>query len=853
MPDVESLLRQMTLQEKVLMLAGSDFWRVAAIKRLGIPALKVTDGPAGARGGGNLTGGVKSTSFPAEIVLASTWNTELVERIGQALAQETKTKSAHVLLAPTVNIQRPPLGGRNFECFSEDPYLTSRMAVAYITGLQREGIGASVKHYLCNDAEFERTTISSEVRERALREIYLPPFHAAVCEAKTWTIMASYNLINGIAASEHPSLLTEILRDEWGFDGVVMSDWLASAKSTAASVNAGLDLEMPGPPIWRGEKLLQAVEHGEVEEATIERSVRRLLQLLVKVGAFEHPEEAPEQALDLPEHRALIRETGGEGMVLLKNEQNVLPLQRERLTSIAVIGPNAREARIGGGGSAQVNTHYAVTPFDGIVAKAGERIRVRYELGCTNHRLLPLLDMDQFLAGTQGTDHGLSVEYFHTPDLAGTPLGQEIKTTADIQWFDNPGRFPAGVNPQQFAVRITALFRPHVSGTYTFGLLSSGLTRLLIEGGGVHQKGTHHSTSPGLTRLFIDEQELIDNWTQQTRGDTFFGRGSSEVQKAVALEAGREYLLKVEFAKTSPHIMVAVRVGCLPPIPADALERAVALAASSDVAVVCVGTSGEWESEGSDKLDITLPGQQDVLVERVAAVNPRTIVVLNTGSPFAMPWLDKVAGVLEAWFPGQECGNAIADILFGDTNPSGKLPQTFPVRLEDHPAYLNFPGENGKVYYGEGLFVGYRYYEKKKIVPLFPFGLCLSYTTFSYSPLRLSAQDIGPDDTLQVSVDVTNTGERTGKEVVQLYVRDEQALLQRPEKELKGFAKVQLEPGERKTVMLSIARDGLAYYDDLARAWVAQAGEFEVLVGASSQDIRARATFTLTATTRWPS
>jgi beta-glucosidase len=367
----------------------------------------------------------------------------------------------------------------------------------------------------------------------------------------------------------------------------------------------------------------------------------------------------------------------------------------------------------------------------------------------------------------------------------------------------------------------------------------------------VHQKGRHHSTSPGLSRLFIDEQELIDNWTQQTRGDTFFGRGSSEVQKAVALEAGREYLLKVEFAKISPHIMVAVRVGCLPPIPADAIERAVALAASSDVAVVCVGTSGEWESEGSDKPDITLPGQQDVLVERVAAVNPRTIVVLNTGSPFAMPWLDQVAGVLEAWFPGQECGNAIADILFGDTNPSGKLPQTFPQRVEDNPAYLNFPGENGKVYYGEGLFVGYRYYDKKKIAPLFPFGFGLSYTTFSYSPLRLSAEQIGPDDTLQVSVDVTNTGERAGKEVVQLYIRDEQARLHRPEKELKGFAKVQLEPGERKTVTLTVARDALAYYDDLAGAWVAEAGEFEVLIGASSEDIRSKATFALTATSRF--
>ena len=325
------------------------------------------------------------------------------------------------------------------------------------------------------------------------------------------------------------------------------------------------------------------------------------------------------------------------------------------------------------------------------------------------------------------------------------------------------------------------------------------------------------------------------------------------MQETITLEAGGEYFLTLEYAKSREILLAAVRLGCLPPLPADAIERASALAAASDVAIVCVGFGGEWQSEGFDRPDLALPGKQDTLVEQVAAANPRTIVVLNTGSPITMPWLEKVAAVVQAWYPGQECGNAIADVLFGDTNPSGKLPQTFPVRLEDNPAYLDFPGENGKVYYGEGLFVGYRSYDRRKIAPLFPFGFGLSYTIFSYSSLHLSARQIGPDDTLQVSIDITNTGQRTGKEIVQVYVRDEQANLQRPEKELKAFAKVQLEPGERKTVMLSLGRDALAYYDDLAHEWVAEAGEFEVLVGASSQDIRASATFTLTATSRWPS
>jgi beta-glucosidase len=769
---------------------------------------------------------VKAACFPAEISLASTWDTGLLESAGQALAREAKMKGAQVLLAPTVNIQRSPLGGRNFECFSEDPYLSARLAVAYITGLQGEGVGASIKHYVCNDEEFERFSISSEVRERVMREIYLLPFQIAVREAKPWTIMAAYNLVNGIAASEHPYLLTEILRQEWGFDGVVMSDWFFSVKSTAASVNAGLDLEMPSAQ-WRGQKLLEAVERGEVAEATIDTSVRRLLQLLVKADLFEHPKAGPEQDIDLPEHRALIREAGAEGIVLLKNERQVLPLQRDQLTSIAVIGPNAQVAQIMGGGSAQVNVHYAVTPFEGIESKVGDHVSVRYEQGCTNYKLLPLLKSEQLLAGTEGGTHGLAVDYFTTPDLVGPPIWKETQSKSELSWF---GEMPEGVNPQQFSLRATGRFTPRESGAYTFGLVSVGRSR-----------------------LFIDRREVIDNWTRQTRGGEYFSLGSTEVRATVTLEAGREYLLTIEFTKGEEVPLGAVRLGCRLPMPADTIERAAALAAASDVAIVCVGFGGDWQSEGFDRTDLGLPGKQDALIEQVAAANPRTIVVLNTGSPISMPWLDQVAAVAQAWYPGQECGNAIADVLFGDTNPSGKLPQTFPVRLEDTPAYLNFPGESGKVYYGEGLFVGYRYYEKKKIAPLFPFGFGLSYTTFGYSALRLSAQRIGSDEIVQVAIDITNTGQRTGKEIVQVYVRDERASLQRPEKELKAFAKVQLEPGERKTVTLSLGRDALAYYDDLAHEWVAEAGEFEVLVGASSQDIRARASFTLTATTRWPS
>ncbi|MBV9617175.1 MAG: glycoside hydrolase family 3 C-terminal domain-containing protein, partial [Ktedonobacteraceae bacterium] len=491
---IDDLLQQMTLQEKISMLAGASMWYTAAIKRLGIPALKMTDGPNGARGEGNFTGGVKAASFPVEISLASTWNTELVERVGRALGQEAKTKGAQVLLAPTVNIHRSPLNGRNFESFSEDPYLSARMAVAYITGVQSQGVGTAVKHYVCNDSEFQRNSISSEVGERALREIYLPAFQAAVQEAQAWSVMASYNRVNGTFACENPYTLREILRNEWGFDGVVMSDWFGT-QSTSPSVNAGLDLEMPGPPIWRGEKLLNAVENGEVDEATIDESVRRLLLLLTKAGLFSQDQIAladqatprPEQAIDLPEHRLLVREAAAEGIVLLKNERDILPLQPGKVTSLAIIGPNAKTARIMGGGSAQVNSHYAISPFDGIVARAGTSLKIEYELGCTNHGMLPLLDSGLLSPREGEGEHGLTVEYFNSFDLTGSPVLTTVAETTELSWFS---QYPDAVNSQEFSVRCSGRFTPREMGSYTFGLASAGLSR-----------------------LYIDGQEMIDNWT----------------------------------------------------------------------------------------------------------------------------------------------------------------------------------------------------------------------------------------------------------------------------------------------------------------------------------------------------
>jgi beta-glucosidase len=805
---IEALLEQLTLEEQAALLAGASTWTTAPVERLGIPAIKVSDGPNGARGGGALIGGVPAACFPVGIALAATWNTALVEQVGQALGEEALTKGARVLLAPTVNIHRTPLNGRNFECYSEDPCLSARMAVAYINGVQRKGVAATVKHFIANDSEFERNTISSEVDERTLREIYLPPFEAAVKEAGSWALMSSYNRVNGAYVNDRPDLINELLKGEWGFDGVVMSDWFAT-HSTAPAMNGGLDLEMPGPTQFRGQKLVEAVRAGEVPAEAVRESARRILRLIARVGAFEDPSIPEEQAVDRPEHRAVARRAAAEAIVLLKND-GLLPLDAPQLEKVAVIGPNAKTAQIMGGGSAQVNAHYRVTPFDGVAAALGEQVELSYAEGCTNHKLLPLLE----------PEGGLSIEYFNGPELAGEPVHTATTAMAEQMWF---APVP-GVDMMRFGARLRGSFTPAVSGVHQFSLVSAGLSRLLIDGA-----------------------PLIDNWEARKPGEHYFGFGSGEAMGAIELRAGQRYELTVEYARGGGPPFSALRLGHLPPQDPQAIERAVALAAEADVAIVCVGLTGEWESEGHDRTTLTLAGRQDELVARVAAANPRTVVVLQTGSPVTMPWLDNVAAVIQAWFPGQECGNAIADVLSGAHNPSGRLPQTFPARLEDHPALGNYPGENGRVRYGEGIFVGYRAYERRQLAPLFPFGYGLSYTSFAYGEPRLSAEAIGPDEELIVSVEVTNSGARAGQEVVQLYVRPEQARVARPEQELKGFAKLELAPGETKSVELRLGWRDLAYFDDERHAWVAEAGAYEVRVGASSQAIRGSARFTLSA------
>ncbi|MBX4883021.1 beta-glucosidase [Rhizobium bangladeshense] len=802
---IDSILDKVTLEEQVALLSGADFWTTVPVERLGVPKIKVTDGPNGARGAGSLVAGVKATCFPVGIALGATWNPDLVKQMGVALARQAKSKGAAVLLAPTVNIHRSGLNGRNFECYSEDPMLTAELAVAYIAGVQGEGVAATIKHFAGNESEIERQTMSSDIDERTLREIYLPPFEQAVRRAGVLAVMSSYNRLNGTYTSEHHWLLTKVLRQEWGFDGIVMSDWFGS-HSTAETINAGLDLEMPGPARDRGEKLVAAVHEGKVEAATVRAAARRILLLLERVGAFEGAPDLMERAIDLPEDRALIRRLGAEGAVLLKND-GILPLAKTSLDRIAVIGPNAASARVMGGGSAQIAAHYTVSPLAGIRAALSNANSISHAVGCRHNRLIDVF---------KGK---IKVEYFTGRGCKGDPLHVETVDKGEFFWFE----LPAGeLDPADFSARMTMQFAPEESGEHVFGM-----------------------TNAGLARLFVDRRLTVEGHDGWTRGENYFGTANDEQRGTMTLEAGRSYEVIVEYESSTASEeginLIAVRFGVEKPLGEADIEGAVETARNADVALVFVGRDGEWDTEGLDLPDMRLPGRQEELIEKVAAANANTVVVLQTGGPIEMPWLGKVRAVLQMWYPGQELGNAVADVLFGDVEPGGRLPQTFPKVLTDNSAITGdpavYPGKDGHVRYAEGIFVGYRHHDTREIEPLFPFGFGLGYTSFRWSEPQLSARQMGPEG-ITVSVDVTNTGDRPGSELVQLYVRSPRAKVERPDKELRAFAKLSLQPGETGTAVMKIMPRDLAYFDIEVGAFRAEPGGYQLVLAANAADIR---------------
>jgi beta-glucosidase len=809
MSHIDELIQQMTIEEKISMLAGADLWHSVAVPRLGIPQFRVTDGPNGARGSwGSM--GPSSVATPVGIALGATWNPDLVEKVGNVLGDELKAKGAHILLAPTVNIHRTPIAGRNFECYSEDPFLSGMLASAYIKGIQSKGVGACIKHFVANDQEYERFSISSEVDERTLREIYLEPFRIAIRNSNPWAVMSAYNRVNGIYACENDHTLIEILKGEWKYEGIVMSDWFGTYDRNVP--NGGLDLEMPGSARWMSEEhVKRALDDGPLTEEVLDSKVKRLLGVLEKAGLFASPELQSERAEDKPQHRRIIREAAREAIVLLKND-GTLPLKKVK--SIAVIGPNAQMAQILGGGSSSVTPHYTVSPFEGIKNRAGDKIKVQTASGCFIYKNLPA-PAPETLSTADGR-RGLHLSLFNGTEFSRDAVYTDITTRVQYGWFENT---VPNVDQQAFSLRLEGCFTPQESGTHVFGL-----------------------SAVGWGKLYLNNKLLIDHTSDSDM--------AKQLTADVKLESGKAYPIKIEYTWKGNPRWRSLSFGHQPPHAKDTIAEAVKLAKNADVVVLVAGLTNEWEAEGFDRVDMKLPGAQNELIERVAKANKNTIVVLNVGSPVEMPWIDKVPAVLQLWYNSQEQGNALADVLFGDANPSGKLPTTFPIRLQDNPAYINYPGEHGKVRYGEGIFVGYRYYDKKEIEPLFPFGHGLSYTIFHYSNVRLSSKSLTPNELLKVRVDVTNTGKVAGKEVVQLYVRDVKSTVARPEKELKAFAKVELAPKQTRTVSFTLDREAFWYFDVTRNAWTTEPGDFEILVGSSSRDIRLKESFTLVPESR---
>ncbi|KAK6613567.1 Beta-glucosidase B 2 [Botrytis cinerea] len=806
------LAASLSLEEQVSLLVAADFWRSKSIPSKGVPAFKTSDGPNGARGA-IFKAGTKAALFPCGISLAATWNTDLIHEVGQHLADETKARSAQVLLAPTVCLHRGPLGGRNFESFSEDPYLTGKLAIAYIKGLQEKGIAATIKHFVANEQETFRLTIDSVVQERPLRELYLRPFEMAIREANPWAVMSSYNLINGFGHVR-----------------------LGGTNSIVESIEAGCDIEMPVSTKWRGAKAIEAVKNGELSREAVEKAAANVLYLVERTKGSDMTPEAPEAEDDREETRRLIRRAGVEGLTLLKNKDNILPIKSSQ-TKVAVIGPNANRAIAGGGGSASLNPYYNTIPLDSIKAIPG--IDVTYALGCHTYKWLPLAaDYCTTSTGAQG----VTLEFHIGDKFEGAPRIIQHRTNTDLFLWDS---VPEEVNPI-WSVRAKTILTPTTTGLHTLSFSSVGPGRLLVNG-----------------------DVKVDLWNWTDLGEAMFS-GSKDILFDIFLEANVPVQLVAETTNeirplskqaqvNQTHATGGCRIGYKEADAENYLQKAIDAAKSSDVAIVIVGLDAEWESEGYDRQTMDLPsdGSQDRLIDAIVDANPNTIVVNQSGSPVTMPWAKKVPAILQAWYQGQEAGNALADVLFGFENPSGKLPTTFPVRLSDNPTYHTWPGENLRSLYGEGLYIGYRHYDHLSLPPLFPFGHGLSYTTFSYSAPTLSSQTFSSSnqDRITLSLNIKNTGPRKGKEIVQLYIHDVKSSLVRPEKELKGFAKVELEAGEEKSVDIVIDKYALGYWDESLRngkgLWIAEEGEFEAWVGASAEDIRQKTSFEVKESFTW--
>jgi beta-glucosidase len=789
----DAILARMTLEEKIDYVGGADGFYVRAVPRLGLPAFRMADGPFGVRNVG------PSTAYAAGIGLAATWDPALAHAVGAAIGRDARARGVHIMLAPGVNLYRAPMCGRNFEYFGEDPFLTARIAVGYIQGMQEEGVSATVKHFLGNNSEVDRHHTSSDIDPRALRELYLPAFEAAIKEAHVGAVMTSYNLVNGLHMTENADLVNGLLKKEWGFDGIVMSDWDATYDGVAAA-NAGLDLEMPSAKLMTRETLLAAVGAGKISAATIDDKVRRILRTALRFGWPDRPAADLSASLFDETGRATALDAARAGMVLLKNDKAFLPLDRARTKTVALIGPGAYPAVPVGGGSSQVRPLAAVSFVQGLADHLRGAATVLVHHGVPT--LAEIFDSTDWVTAAKDGQPGLRAEYFNDRALAGEPALIRVDERLNFAW-DKPNYWPTGNRPQSSA-RWTGAYVAPTGGEYIFAAFTYGLDEY---------------------RLYVDGKLVLDR-----------SRSPQPIQTArLRLAAGRAYAIRFEYRHGDHHARVGLGVR-----RADTLvdPAAVAMARRADAVVVAAGFEPMTESEGYDRT-FALPLGQDDLIAAVRAANPRVVVAITSGGGVDMTrFVDRVPAIVQTWYPGQEGGTALAEILFGDVNPSGKLPVTFERRFEDsavHDSY--YPDAGQQILYKESVFLGYRHFDRAGTKPLFPFGHGLSYTRFKYANLSVEPAALTGDAPVTVSFDVTNVGGRRGAEVAQIYVGERKPAVPRPPKELKGFARVDLRPGETRQIQIALDRRAFSFYDITAKAWRAQPGAFDVLVGSSSRKI----------------
>lgn len=804
---VDEIIKQLSLNEKIQFLRGDGDFSSQGNARLNLPGISMADSPQGVRIEGN------ATVFPAPVAMAATWNIDLIEQVGAALGRELKAKGRDMLLGPCVNIHRSPLGGRNVESFGEDPHLSGKIAVAYIKGVQGEQVAACVKHFAANNIETRRLFLDVKADLRYLHEIEFPPFKMAIEEGKAFGVMASYNQVNGHYSWANKYLLTDVLRNDWNYQGIITSDWgcewmLPEEQSVLESIEAGTNVQMP-TGYYIGNSLAEFVKEGKVKESAIDNLVRQNLSVFHKLGLINNKKKIDQSKSDTKAHHELARKAAAESIVLLKNEQAILPLDKTKIKTLAVIGANAAVAQLGDRGSVYAPTSYAVSPLDGLKNKLGNSVKINYAKGfeIKNFKMISA-DFLQTLNGKKG----LFGEFFTNKDFAGKPVLTNLANELKFDWGANLPKETAG--GKTFAARWTGKLLAPASKIVFIGLKSDGTAK-----------------------LYVDNKLLIENigtWTTPVNpNDVKYAR--------IDLKAGQNRDIKIEYERGKEKSAVELVWADVPENPfAEAIEAA----KNSDYAIVFGGLNIDYEGEGLDRFDMNLPDLQNELIEAVAQANPKTIVAVNSGTPNDLTrWIEKIPAVLQLWYPGIEGGNAVADVLFGDVNPSGKLPVTFGRHREDYGDYPFSTVVNDRITYGESIFVGYRHFDRQNKIPLFPFGHGLSYTSFDYKNLSVKANS----HSINISFDITNIGRREGSETAQLYVSAPQSRVIRPPKELKSFVKINLAPGKTGRISFQLKKENLAFYDSDNRKWTFEPGNFNFLVGSSAADLRLQKTLRINA------